>query len=201
MGLVGEWCCNVTVMWPTNLLFLCCNLHYCVCVCVILLKPLMHSGVKWHEVRLRNSKLARLEVHYICCTIWLLIAVKLQQKLWFMALSLHKVHHVGHIFMALPQANMGCKHLITPSIIICVMILISWPSYSYSIFLMILRHYPYHYAPFMSDLNQFSGQPLKEFELGEPMFPLHQELAMSHPASSVHLPKAYQVADTIQLLT
>ena len=68
------------------------------------------------------------------------------------------------------------------------------------LYLFSLRYYPYHYAPFMSDLKQFSGQPPKEFELGEPMFPLHQLLAKLHPASSALLPKAYQVTDTMQLL-
>ena len=53
----------------------------------------------------------------------------------------------------------------------------------------------------MSDLKQFSGQSLKGFEVGEPMFPLHQMVAKLHPASSALLPKAYQVTDTIQLLT
>ena len=41
-----DWWVNgaVTVMWLTNLLFLCCNLHYCVCMCsCIFIKYLMQD--------------------------------------------------------------------------------------------------------------------------------------------------------------
>ena len=103
---------------------------------------------------------------------------------------------LGCISMAVPQVSIG--PMVYTS---CLAI------YTYLIFplflpwLFFLRYYPYHYAPFMSDLKQFSGQPLEKFELGEPLFPLHQLLAKLHPDLKALLPQAYQVADTIQLLT
>ena len=109
--------------------------------------------------------------------------------LWFTALSLHKVHRVGHILMLLLQLTWDVNTSLRQSGVVF--------KFHVQLYLFSLRYYPYHYAPFMSDLKQFSGQPPKEFELGEPMFPLHQLLAKLHPASSALLPKAYQVTDTM----
>ena len=54
------------------------------------------------------------------------------------------------------------------------------------------RFYPYHYAPFVSDLKGFSSlQPV--FELGRPFLAFEQMLACVPPTLAYHLPKPYQV--------
>ena len=58
--------------------------------------------------------------------------------------------------------------------------------------LSVCRFYPYHYAPFVSDLKGFSSlQPV--FELGKPFLAFEQMLACVPPTLAYHLPKPYQV--------
>ncbi|KAG9510478.1 5'-3' exoribonuclease 1, partial [Fragariocoptes setiger] len=52
-------------------------------------------------------------------------------------------------------------------------------------------YYPYHYAPFISDVNDLAGVNLK-FDMGEPFKPFDQLLAVLPPASSSLLPKIYR---------
>ena len=54
------------------------------------------------------------------------------------------------------------------------------------------RFYPYHYAPFVSDLKSFASINVK-FDLGVPFKPFQQLLAVLPPASKKLLPPAYQV--------
>ncbi|RWS29627.1 5'-3' exoribonuclease 1-like protein [Leptotrombidium deliense] len=51
--------------------------------------------------------------------------------------------------------------------------------------------YPHHYAPYISDIKDFSDVDLN-FELGEPFKPYEQLLAVLPSASKSFLPKAYQ---------
>lgn len=52
--------------------------------------------------------------------------------------------------------------------------------------------FPYHYAPFLSDIRDFSEIQI-DFELGTPFHPFEQLLAVLPPASKELLPEAYQV--------
>ena len=52
--------------------------------------------------------------------------------------------------------------------------------------------YPYHYAPFLSDIRNFGDLQI-EFELGIPFLPFQQLLAVLPPASRELLPQVYQV--------
>ncbi|XP_072036606.1 5'-3' exoribonuclease 1-like [Amphiura filiformis] len=52
-------------------------------------------------------------------------------------------------------------------------------------------YYPYHYAPYMSDLRDFSSMKL-EFDRGEPFLPFQQLLGVLPAASRVCLPDTYQ---------
>lgn len=54
------------------------------------------------------------------------------------------------------------------------------------------RYYPYHYAPFLSDIRNISGLELT-FDLGTPFMPFQQLLAVLPAASMELLPKAYRV--------
>ena len=54
------------------------------------------------------------------------------------------------------------------------------------------RFYPYHYAPFVSDIQGFSDLSI-EFDLGEPFLSFEQLLAVLPPASKSLLPKTFQV--------
>ncbi|XP_055915539.1 5'-3' exoribonuclease 1 [Eupeodes corollae] len=52
-------------------------------------------------------------------------------------------------------------------------------------------YYPHHYAPFISDLKNFSDFKI-EFELGKPFLPFEQLLAVLPAQSRTLLPEAYQ---------
>ena len=54
------------------------------------------------------------------------------------------------------------------------------------------RYYPYHYAPYMSDLKGFRRFDLK-YEKGEPFLPFQQLLGVLPAASKDLLPEPYQV--------
>lgn len=54
------------------------------------------------------------------------------------------------------------------------------------------RFYPYHYAPFLSDIRGISSLRI-HFELGEPFKPFEQLLAVLPAASKGLLPVCYQV--------
>lgn len=51
-------------------------------------------------------------------------------------------------------------------------------------------YYPHHYAPYISDVQNFSNLKL-EFDLGTPFLPFEQLLAVLPAASRSHLPTAY----------
>ena len=51
--------------------------------------------------------------------------------------------------------------------------------------------YPHHYAPWVTDIKNFSGLKL-EFEMGKPFLPFEQLLAVLPPASRELLPKPLQ---------
>ncbi|KAM5165613.1 LOW QUALITY PROTEIN: 5'-3' exoribonuclease 1 [Mantella aurantiaca] len=53
------------------------------------------------------------------------------------------------------------------------------------------RYYPYHYAPYLSDIQNVSHLKLK-FDLGKPFMPFEQLLAVLPAASKDLLPQAYQ---------
>ena len=55
------------------------------------------------------------------------------------------------------------------------------------------RFYPYHYAPYVSDIKGFSDIVI-DFDVGHPFLPFEQLLAVLPPASKSLLPKAYQVS-------
>ena len=57
------------------------------------------------------------------------------------------------------------------------------------------RYYPYHYAPFLSDIRNISGLKLT-FELGKPFMPFQQLLAVLPSASRELLPESYRVIET-----
>lgn len=54
------------------------------------------------------------------------------------------------------------------------------------------RYYPYHYAPYLSDIRNISKLKI-QFELGKPFMPFEQLLAVLPAASKDLLPKCYQV--------
>lgn len=54
------------------------------------------------------------------------------------------------------------------------------------------RYYPYHYAPFLSDIKNVSGLKLT-FDLEKPFMPFQQLLAVLPAASMELLPEAYRV--------
>lgn len=51
-------------------------------------------------------------------------------------------------------------------------------------------YYPYHYAPFISDLRNFSDLKIN-FDQGKPFLPFQQLLSVLPTASKDHLPSAY----------
>ena len=55
------------------------------------------------------------------------------------------------------------------------------------------RYYPYHYAPFLSDIRNVSGLALT-FDLEKPFMPFQQLLAVLPAASKELLPQAYRVS-------
>ncbi|XP_068209934.1 5'-3' exoribonuclease 1-like isoform X1 [Palaemon carinicauda] len=52
-------------------------------------------------------------------------------------------------------------------------------------------YYPYHYAPYVSDIRGFSDLKL-HYDMGKPFLPYEQLLAVLPPLSKKHLPEAYQ---------
>lgn len=61
--------------------------------------------------------------------------------------------------------------------------------------LCLYRYYPYHYAPFLSDVRDIANLKLT-FDLGKPFMPFEQLLAVLPSASKELLPKSYQVPVT-----
>lgn len=59
------------------------------------------------------------------------------------------------------------------------------------------RYYPYHYAPFLSDIRNISSLKI-HFELGKPFKPFEQLLAVLPSASKNLLPTCYQVGFGIE---
>ncbi|KAF2979207.1 hypothetical protein EK904_004232, partial [Melospiza melodia maxima] len=59
------------------------------------------------------------------------------------------------------------------------------------------EYYPYHYAPYLSDIHNISELKIK-FELGKPFMPFEQLLAVLPAASKDLLPKCYQHLMTSQ---
>ncbi|KAF2357382.1 putative 5-3 exonuclease [Trinorchestia longiramus] len=51
-------------------------------------------------------------------------------------------------------------------------------------------YYPFHYAPYISDIKNFANSPV-EFEMGKPFMPFEQLLAVLPPLSVKLLPKCY----------
>ncbi|KAL1453826.1 hypothetical protein WDU94_010137 [Cyamophila willieti] len=58
-------------------------------------------------------------------------------------------------------------------------------------------YYPHHYAPYISDIKDFSHLTLK-FEMGEPFLPFQQLLAVLPAASKEFLPEPYQELMTLE---
>lgn len=58
-------------------------------------------------------------------------------------------------------------------------------------------YYPHHYAPYISDIKNFSHLNLK-YEMGEPFLPFQQLLAVLPAASKELLPKPYQDLMTLE---
>ncbi len=58
------------------------------------------------------------------------------------------------------------------------------------------RYYPYHYAPFLSDVRNVSSLTLT-FDLGKPFMPFEQLLGVLPSASKELLPQCYQVPHTL----
>lgn len=58
------------------------------------------------------------------------------------------------------------------------------------------RYYPFHYAPFLSDIRNIAGLKLT-FDLGKPFMPFQQLLAVLPAASMELLPQAYRVTHTL----
>ena len=72
------------------------------------------------------------------------------------------------------------------------MILILYHTFCHVIYLFLHgRFYPYHYAPFVSDIKDIATLRI-EFDLGTPFLPYQQLLSMLPPASKSLLPRAYQ---------
>lgn len=62
------------------------------------------------------------------------------------------------------------------------------------------RYYPYHYAPFLSDIKNVSELKLT-FELEKPFMPFQQLLAVLPAASMELLPEAYRVTVHISFIS
>lgn len=65
---------------------------------------------------------------------------------------------------------------------------------SNDLFYILYRFYPYHYAPFVSDIKGISDLSI-QFELGTPFLPFEQLLAVLPASSKTLLPNAYQVKE------
>lgn len=59
----------------------------------------------------------------------------------------------------------------------------------------LFRFYPFHYAPYVSELKNFGSLSI-EFELGSPFLPFEQLLAVLPANSRFLLPEAYRVSAT-----
>ncbi|KAL0200377.1 hypothetical protein M9458_003564, partial [Cirrhinus mrigala] len=59
-------------------------------------------------------------------------------------------------------------------------------------------YYPYHYAPFLSDVRNISGLTLT-FDLAKPFMPFEQLLGVLPSASKDLLPQCYQVTNTLHV--
>ena len=55
----------------------------------------------------------------------------------------------------------------------------------------ISRYYPFHYAPYVSDIKDFQDHPLS-FDMGKPFLPFEQLLAVLPAASRKLLPETFQ---------
>lgn len=71
----------------------------------------------------------------------------------------------------------------------------SWPPSIYERCVCFSRYYPYHYAPFLSDIRNLSGLKLT-FDLAKPFMPFQQLLAVLPAASMELLPECYRVIHT-----
>lgn len=71
-------------------------------------------------------------------------------------------------------------------------------SSNFGVFFLTCRYYPYHYAPYLSDIHNISELKIK-FELGKPFMPFEQLLAVLPAASKDLLPKCYQVKYRIKM--
>jgi len=59
-----------------------------------------------------------------------------------------------------------------------------------------LRYYPHHYAPYLSDVKGFSDFKI-EFDPGRPFLPFQQLMAVLPTASKGLLPEALQVISSV----
>ena len=87
------------------------------------------------------------------------------------------------LFVILAQGAVG-KMCFSNSIVIIQLIIVKMVAY--------YRYYPHHFAPYMSDLKDFTDLQLT-YDRGEPFLPFEQLLAVLPPASKDHLPEAYWV--------
>lgn len=71
---------------------------------------------------------------------------------------------------------------------------LSFPLPNPSLFLN--RFYPYHYAPFVSDIKNMESIEI-QFHKSTPLLPFQQLLAVLPPASKFLLPQCYQVNESL----
>jgi 5'-3' exoribonuclease 1 len=90
----------------------------------------------------------------------------------------------------LPQ-NRGGNVFPLPKQLFCGVIAIKMCKGWHMLLMNFCRFYPYHYAPFVSDVKGFGDLQI-EFELGEPFLPFQQLLGVLPPASKILLPRPFQ---------